>query len=68
MLFDTIISIIAALLLILCAPTLAEILRKYITFPVIRDLNNPWTYRVIGGLYILWTLVNALLFDSRFFA
>lgn len=63
---NLLLGVVSGLLLIIYAKQIADFAGQYVGTSVIRDLNNPWSYRLIGCLELIWVLVTLVLNVSSF--
>ena len=61
MFFDSLLGIISGLLLIRYAEIVAKYVSDFVGTSIFRDVDNPWTYKIVGGLMIIAAIVSLFL-------
>ena len=59
--FDSIIGVVIGLMMIKFADKIAEWMGSVVGNSIIRDTNNPYTYKILGGILILYSIVALFL-------
>ena len=59
--FSSLVGVIIGLIMIKFADKIAEWMGSIVGNSIIRDTNNPFTYKILGGILILYSIVTLFL-------